>query len=754
MLKEREKRLLKYNTQLALLLIVLVNMITVHVTAQKPLIDSSVYKNWPSVEYPEISKDGKYILYGIKNDPVGSRSLTVQSTDAKWKIKLRGVSAVDAQFTNDSRYVVFSKANDTMGLLLLSTSSITYVWDVASYKVPNNVYGHQIIYQLKTPDKPLIIENLKTGDKSTFSSVNDYWTSQDGQSMVIRIESRLADKLLSTLKLFDLSKQKLITIWQGSSGGDVLFDEKEKQLAFTSEEKFEGQIKQSIWHYRIGSLKAVKVVDMLVQGTAKDLQLGNLSRFSENGKGLIFNLVKIEQMLKPHAGAAKLNVWSYTDEKLQSQQLKELSKNNEYKKSQYAAFVNILDKRVIRLEQENEICVETTADIAFINKITGDAGHGERHLNLATNRSSYIVSLTTGRREEVKNLPSRELTPTNISPNGKYFLYYDAELNNYYSYDFTTGIIVNLTGKIIAIWLTSDKDDLTYTNYPRGVAGWMKDDKAVLVYDRNDIWKLDPSGKEQATNITNGYGKAHDIRFYLPGGAYKYKVFDGNESVILTAFNLSNKENGFFSKKINHCGNPHLLTMGSYLYEIPDISPPFSGGISPLKAKNAEAYIVLRASARQTPNFYFTKDFKDFQKLSDVHPEKKYNWYTTELHTWESLDGRNLQGILYKPENFDSAKEYPVIFHYYEKKSDGLNAYLEPKNLSQGCSINIPTYVSNGYLVFCPDVYFNIGDPMQGTYDAILSAARYIAQLNFVNESCMGIQGCSFGGWETNYLVT
>ncbi|HEY9261256.1 alpha/beta hydrolase family protein, partial [Chitinophaga sp.] len=68
--------------------------------------------------------------------------------------------------------------------------------------------------------------------------------------------------------------------------------------------------------------------------------------------------------------------------------------------------------------------------------------------------------------------------------------------------------------------------------------------------------------------------------------------------------------------------------------------------------------------------------------------------------------------------------------------------------------INIPYYVSNGYLVFCPDIRYHIGDPMKGTYDAVISAARYIGEFPFVDPAKIGAQGCSWGGVETNYIVT
>src|SRR5688572_10693047 len=102
------------------------------------------------------------------------------------------------------------------------------------------------------------------------------------------------------------------------------------------------------------------------------------------------------------------------------------------------------------------------------------------------------------------------------------------------------------------------------------------------------------------------------------------------------------------------------------------------------------------------PNLYVTKDFKQFKQLSSLAPEKKVNWLTTELITVKMKDGNTSEGILYKPENFDPQKKYPVIFYFYERLSHRLHQYIQAE-LGEG-SINIPYYVSNGYLVYTPDI--------------------------------------------------
>jgi dipeptidyl aminopeptidase/acylaminoacyl peptidase len=125
---------------------------------------------------------------------------------------------------------------------------------------------------------------------------------------------------------------------------------------------------------------------------------------------------------------------------------------------------------------------------------------------------------------------------------------------------------------------------------------------------------------------------------------------------------------------------------------------------------------------------------------------------TTELIHWKTFDGSPSDGVLYKPENFDPQKKYPVIFDYYEQRSEELNLFVSPKAAED--RINVPWFVSNGYLVCAPDIHYKKGQPGQSAYNAVVSAAKYLSKMRWVDSTKMGIQGHSFGGYETNYIVT
>ena len=53
-----------------------------------------------------------------------------------------------------------------------------------------------------------------------------------------------------------------------------------------------------------------------------------------------------------------------------------------------------------------------------------------------------------------------------------------------------------------------------------------------------------------------------------------------------------------------------------------------------------------------------------------------------------------------------------------------------------------------------PDIKYKIGAVGQSVYDAVVSAAKYLMEFSWVDSKKMGIQGHSFGGYETDYLVT
>jgi dipeptidyl aminopeptidase/acylaminoacyl peptidase len=139
--------------------------------------------------------------------------------------------------------------------------------------------------------------------------------------------------------------------------------------------------------------------------------------------------------------------------------------------------------------------------------------------------------------------------------------------------------------------------------------------------------------------------------------------------------------------------------------------------------------------------------------MSEANPQQAdYLWGTAELMHWRSTDGKPLDGILYKPENFDPSGQYPMMVYFYEKMSDGLHQYRSPG--PGGSSVSVSFYVSRGYVVFIPDIQYRVGYPGESALDCVVSGVLSVLEKGFVDPERVGVQGHSWGGYQIAHMVT
>ncbi len=121
-----------------------------------------------------------------------------------------------------------------------------------------------------------------------------------------------------------------------------------------------------------------------------------------------------------------------------------------------------------------------------------------------------------------------------------------------------------------------------------------------------------------------------------------------------------------------------------------------------------------------------------------------------ELYTFKSQDGKtDLYGVLYKPEDFDPAKKYPVLVHVYGgPEFEAFENVYRPghPDTRRGCLV---TQIGNRGSknrgkAFMAAVYQRLGDvDAQDQADGV----RYLAQRPYVDATRVGIVGHSYGGY-------
>jgi hypothetical protein len=120
----------------------------------------------------------------------------------------------------------------------------------------------------------------------------------------------------------------------------------------------------------------------------------------------------------------------------------------------------------------------------------------------------FIQDVLTGARTRLKeNVADRYVQ---VSPGGKYLLY--LENDHFWTIDLTTRATVNITRNTSTSFIDTESDASSKQKPPFGVAGWTKDDQAVLLYDKFDLWQISPDGSK-ALKLTPG--AAEQTRYRL-----------------------------------------------------------------------------------------------------------------------------------------------------------------------------------------------------------------------------------------------
>jgi dipeptidyl aminopeptidase/acylaminoacyl peptidase len=725
---------------------IIIQCIAVCTTGQNLSLSISDLGKWPLVENPKISNDGKYVIYTYKQDE--NRSIIIKSTDGSWEKWIADANTNSAVITANSQFVIVNK-KDSLIIISLTKKQDENIVGVQSYRTPQEGRGEWLAYQLSNAERTLVVRNLITEKESRYSFVSEYLFSKDGNVLLLKREQ---GKDNQSVELLYSSANRLNIVWQGHKCGKFCFDETGNLLAFIGENKT-NNAQNAVWYYSKGMDSAVVIVDKKSEGVDNSLFIRNDELYFNKDGSKIFFYLEPYVPPKPKLGYVSVDVWSWNDAKLQSQQLNDSKWPTRYLSVAAWLSQNKISKKVIQLEREEGDRVNYPVQnykAAFVLMEHRVGSLSEDYWNHASFVSIYLINTSNGTKKLLKRNNKTANALLWISPDERLFVDYDIENENYFSYDIVKGFRRNLTEAITVPLNKVQSDYPDSKRYPCGFAGWARDNNSFFIYDQYDIWQINALAKRNPICITNGYGRRNKIIFRFNDITSPSEV--NSTGVVVNGFNTANKNDGFYRINLNKQQNPELLYSGPFLYLNYDISVK-ADQLSPLKAKYDSTYLISQQSATESPNYFVTKDFRHYKHITNVPSPKQYfNWYSTELVTWKTFDGSQSQGVLYKPNNFDSSKKYPVVFCFYETMSQNLNAFIRPAT-SNG-PLNIPYFVSNGYLVFTPDIHYTIGQVGNSIYNSVVSAAKYLSKIPWVDSKKMGIQGHSFGGYEVNYLIT
>jgi len=783
--------------KLSLLVLLLTLFVLAFAQEKKPL-DHSVYDHWKSLKNPIISNNGKFVSYEINPQqgdgwiylydvqkkaldsmPRGHQPEFIPGGNALvYRIK----PAFDSILKKERKKIKKDKLpKDSLAVWNTTTHKLLKLGQIQKVEIPENKgQWLAILMKKETPKKKkdkktasptekilavnpgmkakekikpplhkdkilkkaqgnrLVLLNVISGDSVVFEHVTHFALSKNGKICgFIQVPRDSIDKV-EVYAFNTQTKASNILFKANGYSKNISLDEQGNQLAFTFSKD---SVKNKAFGLYYVNLKKDKLSLVSGKGFSKLKKGWSVSPngkifFNETGTELYIGTApKPEPEVKDTLAAIEkvsLDIWNWQDKILQPQQKVQLKK--ERKRSYLTVYFPTKDKLTQLADPDmKEIRIDTRAkglyclgyDDTPYQKMTSWIGHWFKDV--------YLVNRTNGQRKEILK---KVTSSVSLSPDQEFVAWYNIADSSWNAYNVKSGKSVILTARL-PVNFYNELNDVPNEAPAYGMAGWTRNNRLV-VYDDFDLWSLDPSGKTAARNLTMGEGRNDQLRF-------RYVKLDKDErylpeSMLLSAFQLKNKQAGFYSLEK---AKLKKLILSDFAFN------------KPLKAKNTKSILWRKQSFSLYPDLYLSSmDFKNTSKISNTNPQQKnFLWGSVELVSWLTFDGDTMQGMLYKPANFNPAKKYPMLVYFYERSSDRLHRYYTPSPIRS--VINFSYYTSNGYLIFIPDIKYKVGYPGASAFNCIISGTQAMCnRFPFIDRKRMGMQGQSWGGYQSAYLVT
>jgi len=439
-----------------------------------------------------------------------------------------------------------------------------------------------------------------------------------------------------------------------------------------------------------------------------------------------------------------VDVWHWKDAYIQPMQMVRAQQD---RNRTYAAAVVLAEKKLVPLADSRMDRVQIGKD--------GKWGVGQDDKDYVDDwkpqlNDLYRVNTSTGERTLIVKAQERSL---GLSPDGKYFLYWKG--GHVWSYDLANNTHTNIT-KSAPVSFVNAEEDHVGEKPAYGITGYTKDGKSVILDHKYDLWLVSLDGSGAPRNLTNGFGAKNDTRLRyvrldqdddapaFGGGGFGGRggsvnqVIDLSKPLTLTAFGDADKKAGFYQLD------------GDKLTKLVFEDRSFG---RPIKAKNADKVLVTRETFVDFPDYWVTDShFSNPQRLTTANPQQsEFKWGHRILIDYKDKDGHKLQGTLAVPDDYQPGQKLPMLVYFYEKLSDQQNKYEVPRYASGTAYAD---YVSNGYLVLLPDVYFHTGRSHTDMLNSVEAAVKRVEDLGYADPKRVGLTGGSYSGQGGAYIST
>ena len=591
-------------------------------------------------------------------------------------------------------------------------------------------------------------------NERVFMDVSEYSMSRDGQTLAYAVSSRKEEEN-GAYAVATASDAPPAALLRGKGAYTKLtWDRRQARLAFLSDrdDAASKQPRHKLYLWDRGAGSAAEIVSASTPEFRPGWILSDRGTlgFSRDGARLFFGANPPSEQ-EPEAAPAEERVvadlWHWKDEFIQPMQKVRAARE---RARSFRGVYHIAEKRFVQLGDPSLAEISPSDDGRYA--IGGDDRPYRSQVDFdGRYEDHYLVDTVTGQRKLiVEKLRGGGRGgggggfggALNWAPDGGHVVFFRDR--NWHSFRVSDGVLTNLTSGLGVHFYNEDHDTPDLPD-SYGSAGWTRDGRSVLLYDRFDVWQVSGDGRT-SSNVTDGQGRRSKLQFRVArlepeDDEEQPRGIDPAKPLLLRAENIETRDSGFWRDRLDATVPPQKLILAARSFRTLG------------KARDADVVLMTTSTFQEFPDLQVTdSNFRAPRRASDANPQKsQLSWGTGELVRFQNADGVPLQAALFKPENFDPSKKYPLMVYIYERLSQQVHQFVDPR---PGSSINRSYYVSNGYLVLMPDIVYSTGSPGQSALRCVLPAIQAVVNQGFVDENAIGIQGHSWGGYQISYLVT
>ncbi|QSB29188.1 S9 family peptidase [Flavobacterium sp. CLA17] len=705
--------------------------------AQKKAVDESAYQTWQRINSKSLSYNGKWMSYSTvfqDEEKQNKKQIIIQEAPKGKRLVLENVS--DLKFIGKKDWIQYNENNNT--LLQNLKSDEKRLWKTQHYT--NALEGTDILYYTR-PEvakgdfflQRLVCYNIENNDSIFVHNIKSFRFLKNKSIVYVQIEK---DKMFLKNGIPG-GKQQTVYSGKAADFGDFQLNGKEDGGSFTLKGRNSADF-NLVYYF---SLKHNSVKPSF---NYDDIKLNDPEySISKTAYGLtentnfvqlqVFGNNRSENTQIPKSG---VEIWKSSQGAMERRQ--ELVRNSKTLPSEPKFLYDIKSNKVIKVASAGEfdqLIVPESVDFKGIFAIDKKPYVIEVDWTFNERNDIFWVNALTGKSTKV--LTGVFGSPS-WNPQGTFAVMYDEKQKSWMVFDSSSMQFKNI-GVQIPFSVSNDNIDMASANTAYGFAGWLNNGNTLVIYDQFDMWAIDLTNQKAPYSITQGYGRKNKVELRYSENGFIGDL-DQKKAITLIGFNTETKSKGVY--KLANNTVTRVFAVPDYNTKIEAVS---GDDLSILFTK--ESYTVF-------PDLWWAKsNFGSQQRITNVNlQQKEYAWGTSKLITWTSFNGKENQGNLYLPDNYDSKKTYPVLVHFYEKHTEELNQYQLPEVSTS--NINIPSYVSRGYIVFQPDVHYVYGTPGSSVYNDVISGIEHLIAKGITEKGKIGIQGHSFGGYETSFLLT